>query len=81
MKENVVVSEKANAPKRRLGSVRVVEAITSMDSRTILRYADSGRMPWGMKIGALRRWDLDEIESWIAGGCKPVRAAGKAVRA
>lgn len=73
MTENVLVPEKANPPKKRLGSVRDVEAITSMDSRTVLRYADSGRMPWGYKIGALRRWDLDEIETWISGGCKPVR--------
>lgn len=80
MAENELVNEKGNAPKKRLGSVRDVEAITSMDARTIMRYADSGRMPWGMKIGALRRWDLDEIETWITGGCKPVRIAGKAVR-
>ena len=73
MAENVLVCEKANPPKKRLGSVRDVEAITSMDSRTILRYADSGRIPWGLKIGALRRWDLGEIEEWIRGGCCPVR--------
>lgn len=80
MKDVMVTDEKSASPKKRLGSVRDVEAITSMDSRTVLRYADSGRMPWGMKIGALRRWDLNEIEAWIAGGCKPVRIAGKAVR-
>lgn len=73
MAENLMVTEKTNPPKKRLGSVRDVEAITSMDSRTVLRYADSGRMPWGYKIGSLRRWDLGEIETWIAGGCKPVR--------
>jgi predicted DNA-binding transcriptional regulator AlpA len=73
MTENALVPEKANPPKKRLGSVRDVEAITSMDRSAVLRYADSGRMPWGMKIGALRRWDLGEIEAWIAGGCKPVR--------
>ena len=80
MAENMVVTEKANSPKKRLGSVRDVEAITSMDSRTVLRYADSGRMPWGYKIGALRRWDLDEIEQWIKNGCRPIRTTGKAVR-
>jgi hypothetical protein len=35
-------------------------------------------MPWGVKIGALRRWDMDEIERWIAGGCRPVRTGGGA---
>ena len=40
MTESMVVTEKANPPKKRLGSVKDVEAITSMDSRTIMRYAD-----------------------------------------
>jgi hypothetical protein len=34
--------------------------------------ADCGLMPWGVKLGALRLWDLDEIERWIAGGCMPI---------
>ena len=44
-------------------------------SRHILRMADSGRLPWGTKIGALRRWSRRQIEDWEAGGCKPVRVA------
>jgi hypothetical protein len=31
-------------------------------------------MPWGVKIGTLRRWDLDELERWINDGCHPVRS-------
>jgi predicted DNA-binding transcriptional regulator AlpA len=46
-----------------------------MSWRTVYRYADAGLMPWGFKIGTLRRWDMDEIERWIANGCKPVRHA------
>jgi hypothetical protein len=42
-----------------------------MSWRTVYRYADAGLMPWGLKIGALRRWDLDEIERWINDGCPP----------
>ena len=80
MPEIELVTEKVSLPKQRLGSVRDVEAITSLDSRTIMRYADSGRMPWRYKIGALRRWDLDEIATWIKGGCRPVRIVGKGVR-
>jgi predicted DNA-binding transcriptional regulator AlpA len=46
--------------------------------RHVLRMADRGLMPWGVKLGALRRWDADELEAWISGGCKPVRpAAGR----
>ena len=42
--------------------------------RHIYRLADGGRMPWGIKLGQLRRWSRREIESWEAGGCKPVRS-------
>ena len=77
MTEIGLVTEKTNSPKQRLGSVKDVEAITSLDSRTIMRYADAGRMPWGIKIGALRRWDLREIESWITEGCPRVRHVTK----
>jgi hypothetical protein len=34
--------------------------------------ADAELMPWGFKLGALRRWDANQIEEWIACGCKPV---------
>lgn len=43
--------------------------------RHILRMADAGRMPWGTKLGALRRWSRASIEEWEAGGCKPIRTA------
>ena len=60
---------------QRLGTKEDVARRCSMASRTVLRNADRGAMPWGLKIGGLRRWDLDEIDVWIAGGCKPVRSA------
>jgi predicted DNA-binding transcriptional regulator AlpA len=41
--------------------------------RTVLRLADRGAIPWGHKLGSLRRWDAAEIDAFIAGGCKPVR--------
>ena len=58
---------------RRLGTVHDVAQMCGLSWRTALRKADEGRMPWGIKIGALRRWDLDEIAAWIDGGCKSVR--------
>jgi predicted DNA-binding transcriptional regulator AlpA len=57
----------------RLLDVRAVAARCGMDARTIYRYADVGLMPWGRRIGSLRRWDAQEIDNWIAGGCRPVR--------
>jgi predicted DNA-binding transcriptional regulator AlpA len=57
----------------RLLDVRAVAARCGMDERTVYRYADAGLMPWGRKVGALRRWDAEEIDAWIAGGCRPAR--------
>lgn len=55
--------------------LREVEVRTGIDGRTFLRYADAGRAPWGLKVGALRRWRADELDAWVAGGCQPVRTA------
>jgi excisionase family DNA binding protein len=43
--------------------------------RHVLRMADRGTMPFGVKLGALRRWRADEIEAWTAAGCPAVRKA------
>ncbi len=78
------MSDKASVgseQRRRLGDVKEVAAYTKQSPRSVMRNADRGAMPMGFKIGALRRWDLDEIDAWINGGCKPVRTARKAVRA
>jgi excisionase family DNA binding protein len=48
--------------------------------RTVLRLADRGKIPQGYKLGALRRWDLAEIEAFIANGCKPLKPAAKGAR-
>lgn len=65
----------ANRP--RLGDADEVGRICGYSKRSVLRFSDRGLMPFGRKIGALRRWDLNEVEAWIAGGCKPIRTAGK----
>jgi excisionase family DNA binding protein len=52
-----------------------VARLLGCSSRTVLRLADAGRIPWGVKLGGLRRWDLLEIEAFIEAGCKPVRKA------
>lgn len=60
-------------PRRRLGDAKAVADCSGMSVRSVYRFADAGLMPWGVKVGALRRWDMDEIERWIADGCKPMR--------
>ena len=65
----------ASRKKRKLGDASDVAEMCDCCERTIYRLADAGKMPFGVKVGSLRRWDLDEIEQWIRDGCKPVRSA------
>jgi len=58
-------------PTRRLGDAKAVSQVLGCSWRTVYRLADAGKIPSGHKLGALRRWDLSEIEAFIAGGCKP----------
>jgi excisionase family DNA binding protein len=63
---------------RRLLDAKQVGARLGCSWRTVLRLADRGAMPPGVKLGALRRWDSDQLDEWIGGGCRPVRQAGRA---
>jgi predicted DNA-binding transcriptional regulator AlpA len=65
------------SPPRRFLDAKQVGARLGCSWRHVLRMADRGLMPWGVKLGALRRWDGDELEQWINGGCKPCRPAGR----
>jgi len=48
--------------------------------RHIYRMANGGRMPWGVKLGQLRRWSRRDIEAWEADGCNPVELPRSAAR-
>ena len=61
---------------RRLGDAKQVGSLLSCSWRHVLRMADRGLMPWGFKLGSLRRWDMDQLEEWIKNGCKPIRQTG-----
>jgi excisionase family DNA binding protein len=62
---------------RRLIDAREVARLLGCSLRTVFRLADGGHIPRGVKVGSLRRWDLRQIEDFIAGGCLPVRAGGR----
>jgi excisionase family DNA binding protein len=64
---------------RRLIDARQVARLLGCSWRTVYRHADSGRIPSGLKLGALRRWDATEMEAFISDGCKPPK--GRARRA
>jgi predicted DNA-binding transcriptional regulator AlpA len=61
------------APLRCLIDAKEVGRVLGCSWRHVMRLADQGVLPWGYKLGALRRWDLSEIEAFIAAGCKPIR--------
>ncbi|MCP4035314.1 MAG: helix-turn-helix domain-containing protein [bacterium] len=55
-----------------ISAVEVGELL-GCSARTVRRHADAGLMPWGCKLGHLRRWNSHEIDAWIAAGCPRVR--------
>jgi predicted DNA-binding transcriptional regulator AlpA len=67
-------------PTRRLGDAKAVGRMLDVSWRTVYRFADSGRIPPGFKLGASRRWDLAQIEEFIRGGCKPPKTTARGVR-
>ena len=65
----------------RLGDAKAVAERLGCSWRTVLRLADAGRIPTGYKLNSLRRWDLAELDAFIAGGCRPpAKAKAKGVR-
>jgi hypothetical protein len=59
---------------RRLGDCKDVGRLLRCSWRTVIRLADLGKIPYGFKLGNLRRWYMCEIEKFIAGGCRPPRS-------
>jgi excisionase family DNA binding protein len=66
-------TDSAQVVSRRLIDCKEVGRLLGCSWRTVLRLADSGKIPWGLKLGSLRRWDAATIDEFIENGCKPVR--------
>lgn len=64
-------------PGRVLIDVRTVAAKYGADERSIFRWADAGKIPFGVKLGSLRRWDVSDIDAHIAAGCPRIRQVGR----
>jgi excisionase family DNA binding protein len=71
-----IVSAPADAPAALL-DVRVVAALLSCSVRHVYRLSDAGRLPAPVRLGALVRWRRQELLDWLAGGCRPIRQAGR----
>jgi hypothetical protein len=64
-------------PARRMTDVHGAAAMYSVSWRSFLRWADSGLVPWGVKISGRRLWRIAELDEHIRDGCKPVRKGGR----
>ena len=57
----------------RLLDVNAVAQLLSCSTRHVYRLADSGQMPRPRKLGALVRWDRNDLEKWLADDCPTCR--------
>ena len=53
--------------------IATVARMLSCSVRHVHRLRDSRRMPHPIKLGALVRWRLTDIEEWVAEGCPSCR--------
>lgn len=67
----------ADAPAAQLLDVRGVAALLDCSPRHCYRLADAGHLPAPVRLGALVRWRRQDLDAWLAGGCKPCRTAGR----
>ena len=57
--------------------VRAVGALLGCSSRHVYRLSDGGRMPAPVRLGALVRWRRQDLDAWLAGGCRPIRPTAR----
>ena len=77
VEQGVSTNSRPMPPGRMLIDVEIVAQKYDCDERSVFRWADAGKIPFGVKLGSLRGWDIAEIDAHIASGCKPIRSAGK----
>ena len=53
--------------------VRAVAALLGCSARHVYRLADRGAMPPPLRLGTLVRWRRQDLDAWLAGGCRLVR--------
>jgi excisionase family DNA binding protein len=68
------VAPSSTDPSARLLDVQEVAELLRCSTRHVYRLSDAGRMPAPVKLGALVRWNLGAIDTWIAQGCPAVRS-------
>lgn len=66
---------RTSPPQRLIDARRTAEKL-GCSWRTVLRLADAGKIPFGVKLGSLRRWNEADLDTFIANGCKPLKTKG-----
>lgn len=69
---DTMTMQAAGEPKALL-TVKEVAEWLGCSVKHVWRQADAGRMPRPVKFGGLTRWRRNELQTWIDGGCRPVR--------
>lgn len=54
-----------------------VAELLGCSARHVYRLADAGRMPAPVRVGALIRWPLTAIETWVEDGCPSCRKVAR----
>jgi predicted DNA-binding transcriptional regulator AlpA len=65
------------SPSRRCLDADQVAERYGMSRRQVFRAADALLIPFGFRVGRLRRWDEFSISEHIAAGCPPLRRRGR----
>jgi hypothetical protein len=50
-----------------------VATMYGISPSTVLRMADRGKLPYGIKMGARRLWRIRDLDEHIAAGCPQIR--------
>jgi excisionase family DNA binding protein len=60
--------------------VKAVATLLDCSPRHVYRLNDAGLMPPPVRLGALVRWRRQDLDAWLAAGCKSCRTPGSGRR-
>jgi excisionase family DNA binding protein len=73
----ITYSSSRSTQRPRLLTIKGVAELLQVSTRHIHRLADGGNMPAPLRLGGARRWDVTELERWVADGCPPKPRGGR----
>ena len=61
-----------------IGAEQIAEAL-GISERHVRRMDTEGKLPLGLRIGRLRRWEENEFDHWVKAGC-PARRRWETIK-